>query len=135
MSQNLKQHVHAFVIVTAWMYILLGILFIINPSGMAKGLGFVDLSLAAQTDVTATYGGLFIGIGVYMYYLLKNGYTKLALIAVLLTFGGFALGRSLASIRFGGFYGLHCYWLSFELAYTLICVHFLKKHKSTEKEK
>ncbi|MCM8533620.1 MAG: DUF4345 domain-containing protein [Lentisphaeraceae bacterium] len=132
MSQLDKKPGHTFVVVTAYIYAILGALYIIHPSGMAKGLGFENLSFAALTDVMATYGGLWIGIGVFLLYLLKGAYTKLALVLVFLTFGGFALGRTIGAIRYGGFHGLHCYWLAFELAYLILTNHFLKKHKSIE---
>jgi len=118
-----------FVRFTAILYISLGILFIINPAGMATGLGYENLSEAGLTDIMATYGGLEIGIGVTLLLFLWNDEIRIALAVVFLTFIGFAIGRALGAIRFGGFHGLHCYWLVFEVVYLLITNFYMRKYR------
>lgn len=123
-----------FLFISALMYFLIGVLFIINPAGAATSLGYQDLSLAALTDVMATYGGLLTSIGVLLFYQLKTLQIKAGLLLTFLTFAGFALGRSLAALRYQGFYGLHLYWLIFEIVYVLLTLYFLKKHKTSRAE-
>jgi hypothetical protein len=114
---------------TAVLYIVLGISFIYNPGGMASALGFEELNKNALTDVMATYGGLEIGLGLLLVLFLCEKNLTVVLRIILLTFAGFALGRSIGAIRFGGFFGLHLYWLIFELTYLLVCGYFIKKNK------
>ena len=99
---------------------------------MISGLGFENLGKSALTDVMATYGGLELGLGLLILFILKQNGAQAALIIILFTFSGFALGRLLAAIRFQGFYGDHCFWLVFELVYLLITVHYLRKNKALE---
>jgi hypothetical protein len=124
-----------FVQFTAFLYIGLGLLFMLNPAGMASGLGFENLNKNALTDIMATYGGLELGLGIFILITLKENGLKLALKIIFFTFAGFALGRALAAIRFQGFYGDHCFWLAFELIYLLITKHFLRKNKQQEAPK
>ena len=125
-------HGKKFLTFSAGLYIVLGILFIINPAGMATGLGYENLSLNGLTDVMATYGGLEIGIGTVIYLQIREGNVETGLKILFWTFAGFAFGRTLAALRFQGFYGLHCYWLVFELVYLMITHRFLSKYKNVE---
>ena len=119
-----------FLAINAVIYIGLGILFLINPGGMAEGLGYEGLNRAGLTDVMATYGGLFIGIGILLSLSWKKSRIVSGLNIVFWTYFGFAFGRSIAALKFGGFYGLHCYWLAFELSWLLITKFFLRKHSN-----
>lgn len=121
-----------FVGFSAFLYISLGVLFLINPSGMASGLGYTDLGKSALTDVMATYGGLEIGIGVMLLLLYWNNEIRIALALVFLTFVGFAIGRVLGSLRFGGFQGLHLYWLASEAVYLLLTNYYMSKYRNKE---
>ena len=125
----------AFVQFTAYFYMILGLLFLVNPRGMSSGLGFEILNEAAATDVMATYGGLWISIGVVLLILYWNSEMRIALVIILLTFLGFAVGRSLGALRFGGFYGLNFYWLLSEIAYVGVTNYFLRKYRVTEEKK
>ena len=126
-ENNIHKSGKVFLAINWAFYMGLGILFLINPAGMSEGLGYAGLNKAGLTDIMATYGGLFIGIGILLYLNWKQDQIELGLKIVFWTYFGFALGRSIAVIRFGGFYGLHCYWLSFELVWLLITKQFLRK--------
>ena len=131
-QQVSKRPGRVFTYISAAMYTVLGILFIINPVGMASGLGFDNLNKIAVNEVVASYGGLWLGIGILIYMLAKKNEMKIALYVVFFTFAGFALGRAIGAIKLGGFYGLHCYWLAFELTYLLITNFYIKKYKVQE---
>jgi hypothetical protein len=133
-EQTKKQFGSVFIWITAIIYVLLGILFMVNPAGMASGLGYENLNKNALTDVMATYGGLELGIGVVLIMFLRERNLSIALKVIFLTFAGFALGRSIAAIRFGGFYGDHCFWLVFELVYILITIYYIRKNKTTSED-
>ena len=121
-----------FVSFTSYLYMGLGVLFLLNPEGMASGLGYENLNKAAVTDIMATYGGLEIGLGVTLLLFYWNNEIRIGLAVIFLTFIGFAIGRTLGAVRFGGFYGLHCYWLVFELVYLLITNHYMKKYRNVQ---
>ena len=127
-----KMHGKLFSLFTAYLYISLGMLFWINPAGMASGLGYEELSLDALTEVMATYGGSWIGIGCFIIYLVKKHMAKEALLVVAFTFSGFFLGRIFGVIRLGGFFGMNCYWAASELVYLLITQRYLRKFKKME---
>ena len=99
---------------------------------MAEGLGYKNLDNAGLTDVMATYGGMFAGVGVLLTLLWKDKKVQTGLNIVFWTYAGFAFGRATASIRFGAFYELHCYWLAFELAWLLVTYNFLRKYSKKE---
>ena len=124
-----RQQGKTFVYISAAMYVVLGTLFVINPEGMASGLGYRDLSKEAINEVVASYGGLWLGIGLLLAILVRRNETRTALSLVFFTFAGFAFGRAVGAVKLGGFYGLHCYWLVFELCYLLISSFYLKKYK------
>lgn len=128
--QQALQPGRKFIIFSAYLYIVLGILFVVNPSGMAGGLGYENLDKSAMTEVMATYGGSWVGVGVFIIYLLKNGLLKESLMVIALTFLGFFGGRILGIIRFQGFYGLNCYYAIFELVYLIITKKYLDKYKT-----
>ena len=121
-----------FVLVTALMYAGLGVLFIIHPAGMSSGLGYESLNLAALTDVMATYGGLELAVGVLLFETVRSSNVAFGLRIVLITFAGFALGRFIGAIRFGGFEGLHGWWFVFEIVYIAIALHFIAKSKKSK---
>ena len=129
-----KIHGKLFSQFTAYLYILLGILFLVNPSGMASGLGYVDLSLDAVTEVMATYGGSWVGIGCLIIYIIRKNMVKEALLVVGFTFAGFFMGRILGVFRTGGFHGLNCYWAATELVYILITKGYLQKYNKLENQ-
>lgn len=133
-KSELKKDGKLFSQFTAILYIALGFLFLINPSGMASGLGYEDLSLDAVTEVMATYGGSWGGIGFLIIYLLRKNMVKEALLVVGFTFTGFFMGRILGVIRTGGFHGLNCYWAASELIYIIITKRYIQKHNRLENQ-
>ncbi len=133
MNEQVSKQMHSgkgFVYISAVMYAVLGILFMINPEGMASGLGYKDLSKEAVNEVVASYGGLWLGIGLLLGILAKSNELRVALALIFFTFAGFAFGRAVGAIKLGGFYGLHCYWLAFELTYLLICNFYIRKYRA-----
>ena len=129
-----KHSGEVFVYISAAIYGILGLLFIINPAGMASGLGFVDLSAEAINEISASYGGLWLAIGLYLCFLVRGREVKAALALISFTFAGFAFGRLTGALRLGAFHGLHCYWLAFELLYMLISNFYLRKYKSIKEK-
>ncbi len=121
-----------FLYFTAFLYCSLGILFLINPAGMASGLGYENLTKAGLTDIMATYGGLEFGIGCFIFHFTRQKHLLTAHYIVLYTFGGFAIGRIFGALKFNGFEGLHFYWFLSEITYILITVIFLTKFKKNQ---
>lgn len=134
LDERVKYKGKGFVVFTAYLYLVLGVLFLIKPSGMSSGLGFVDLSESALTEVMASYGGLWTGIGLLLLYLQRKGELRIALLVVLLTFAGFAFGRVFGAIRYGGFYGLNLYWWASEIIYIGIAVYYLRFYNKREEK-
>ena len=128
-SEKNSQPGASFIKFSAYLYIVLGVMFVANPSGMSGGLGYENLNKGATTEVMATYGGSWIGIGFFILYALKSDLGKIALMVIALTFMGFLGGRLLGILRFQGFYGLNCYYAVFELAYLIITKRYLDKYK------
>lgn len=52
--------------VSAWMFLGLGVAFVVNPQGMAGGIEIVLPTATARTDLMATYGGIELGLGVFL---------------------------------------------------------------------
>lgn len=123
-----------FLWISAIMYGCLGILFLINPAGLASGLGYENLTSAGLTDVMATYGGLEIGIAISIICCLHRGQYQLGHWIVFYTFGGFALGRLLGAVRFDGFQGMHLYWFLIEVFYLAVTYLFIRKNRKSIKE-
>lgn len=112
--------------ITAFIYFGLGIGFLINPAGMAGGVGFKDLSGEALIDVRATYGGFLLLLGVMLAYFTYSSQMKAALAFIFFSFLGFFIGRVIGLIMEKGDWGMHLYWAIFELVYTFLAVYFIK---------
>src|SRR5687768_1524925 len=55
-----------YLIFMAVMSIVFGVIYLFNPSAMMAPMGFGTLAPSALTDARATYGGLQIGMGVFL---------------------------------------------------------------------
>lgn len=113
--------------ITALIYLLLGLGFLINPVGMAGGVGFKNLSSEALIDVRATYGGFLLFLGLLLGYWTYLGELKPALLFILFSFTGFLIGRVIGLVaEWNGEWGAHLYWAKFELLYLVLTWYFLK---------
>ena len=119
-----------FAYITAAIYFLLGVGFLINPAGMAGGVGFKNLGSEALIDVRATYGGFLLVIGLLLAYWTYVGEIKTAITFTLISFVGFFLGRVIGLFaERGNDWGAHLFWAKFELVYIVISLYFFKNLK------
>ena len=121
--------INIFSSISAIIYFLLGLAFLINPSGMANSVGFKNLSSEAVIDIRATYGGFLLSIGCLLSYWTYIGELKVSLTFISVSFLGFFLGRLIGLILATAEYGDHLYWALFELLYFLLSIYFYNKIK------
>lgn len=73
-------------------FFLFGIPAIVAPEWFSETLGYKLASKGALMEFIAAYGGLIIGIGIYLIYCLKTNVIS-GLVAVLIVMGSLFLGR------------------------------------------
>lgn len=82
-------------ILTALVYLAIGIIFLVDPVYWASSL---DISLPTKTaiiDLRATYGGCMLALGVFFLYSIKSRlFIRTGLVLQALTFAGFGLSRA-----------------------------------------
>jgi hypothetical protein len=79
---------------SAIIFVLVGIAFLFVPQQYAAVLEISALTPLARTDLRATYGGLELGIGIFLLLcLVRRGWMEPGLWALGLATGGFAIGR------------------------------------------
>ncbi len=79
-----------------------GALYWIMPQQMAAKVGIALTNTGAVIDVQGLYGGLELGLGVFLgYCALAAGRTRLGLVAGALALSGIAVSRLVAMARFG----------------------------------
>ncbi|MET1078638.1 MAG: DUF4345 domain-containing protein [Pseudomonas sp.] len=83
-----------FLAVQALALVGLGLAYFIQPEEMANLSGMLLMAPAAITDVRAYYGGLQIGLGVFLLLAISRAdLTRAALTLLVLVYAGLALGR------------------------------------------
>lgn len=107
----------------AVLFLIFGVAGLIAPETIA-GLVHYDLqSSIAQMEFMATYGGLFIGLGTFMFYCIKSN-VQLGFVCVLLTMGSMLLARTVGLFSFGQGNTIQYIYLAGEL-FTVLLVGFI----------
>ena len=82
------------VILTALIFLAIGIIFLVDPIYWASSLDISLPSTTAIIDLRATYGGCMFAIAVFMFYCLKDSvFLKAGLIFQIICYAGFGLSR------------------------------------------
>lgn len=116
------------VFASALIFVLVGAGFLLIPKQFA---GVLEISLPtamARTDVRATYGGLELGLGIFLILcVVRREWIRPGLWAVALTVGGFAAGRLVGFVAEGKINNFMLFFLVLELAVTLLAVILLRR--------
>lgn len=78
---------------TALMSVLFGVIYLVAPYSMTDQMGFGQLAPTALTDVRATYGGMQIGMGLFLFWCLSPSRVRTGLLFTLLSVGTLAICR------------------------------------------
>ena len=81
------------------LYISSWVSLLVNPSGIVSGLGYENLTKNALTDVMASYGGLWIGIGALIFSFNNSGQHYNALLVDKAYFYGFCFRKAHGSLK------------------------------------
>lgn len=89
-------------LLSALMFLGLGVGFLVNPEGMAGGIDIALPTATARTDLMATYGGLELGLGVFLLLCWRRpAWLTAGLTANGLVFAGLGGARLLGMIQAG----------------------------------
>ena len=101
-------------------YIGVGLYCFFAPDGLMAMWGAHIQTTAERIDIQATYGGLDLGVGLFVLWsLFIRGDTEGAVVAAALAVAGFALARGLA-MAWAGEAGVHLGFFVFELVCALL---------------
>ncbi len=107
----------------AVLFIAFGILGLAMPL-MVSSLVHYDISSPGATmEFMATYGGVFLGVGGFMFYCIKSN-TQIGLVCVLLTMGAMLISRIIGFGLHGGADYIQYIYLAGEL-FTVVLVGFI----------
>jgi hypothetical protein len=110
------------------MTLFFGIAYLLAPSRMTDPTGFGPLGPAATTDVRATYGGLQIGLGVFLLWAAaQQARVRIALVLQVLTIGAVAAARALGMLIDGAATGVLLGALCLEILLTVAAVALLRR--------
>jgi hypothetical protein len=73
--------------------VLFGLGYLFAPMQMLAPMGFTELKPSALTDIRATYGGLQIGVGLFLLYCLPPARMRTGLVFSVLSIAAVALSR------------------------------------------
>jgi hypothetical protein len=107
----------------AVLFLIFGVAGLIAPETIASLVHYDFQSSIAQMEFMATYGGLFIGLGAFMFYCIKSN-VQLGLVCVLLTMGAMLLARTVGFFSFGQANTIQYIYLAGEL-FTVLLVGFI----------
>jgi len=107
----------------AALFILFGIAGLVSPALISSIINFELHTPTSKVEFMATYGGLFLGLGLFLLYCVKSNH-NIGLICVLLTMGLMLLSRVSAAFMFGGVDLIQTIYIGGELLTTLL-VSFL----------
>jgi|GEM_PF-4193788 len=108
----------------AVLFILFGTTALLAPTLISNVIHFELKTLSAEMEFIATYGGLFLGLGLFMLYCIQNN-TDIGLVCVLLTMGVMLLSRVSGAFIFGGVDLIQAIYISGELFTTLLVIFLL----------
>ena len=81
--------------VSALVFIGIGIMFLSSPQSLLPRVNITAPPGTALADVRAVYGGLDLGIGLFLAFCSVRSQVRMGLVACVLTLGGLACGRIL----------------------------------------
>jgi len=82
----------------AVMSVVFGVIYLVAPYSMTNPMGFGQLAPSALTDVRATYGGLQIGMGLFLFWCLTPARMRAGLLFTLLSVGALAICRGIGLV-------------------------------------
>jgi hypothetical protein len=110
------------------MTLFFGLIYLLSPRSMTDPTGFGPLGPSATTDVRATYGGLQIGLGLFLLWAAaQEARVRVALVLQVLTIGAVAASRAFGILLDGEASGLLVAALLFEILLTLVSVALLRR--------
>ncbi len=107
----------------AVLFVAFGVLGLVVPSIVSTLIHYDINSPGATMEFMATYGGLFLGVGGFMFYCIKSN-TQTGLVCVLLTMGSMLISRVIGFASHGGADYIQYIYLAGEL-FTVVLVGFM----------
>jgi hypothetical protein len=104
----------------AVLFVAFGILGLVMPSMVSTLIHYDISSSGATMEFMATYGGLFLGVGGFMFYCIKSN-IQAGLVCVLLTMGAMLISRVIGFGLYGGADYIQYIYLAGEL-FTVVLV-------------
>jgi hypothetical protein len=120
-----------YLIFMAVMSIVFGVIYLFNPSAMMAPMGFGTLAPSALTDARATYGGLQIGMGVFLLLCLNPERVRLGLLFTLVSVTAVAASRAVGFAIDGDIIDVLLYTFIFEAVLTLVTLVIFLRTPST----
>lgn len=115
-----------------FMMLVVGALHLLNPQMMMREPGIALISTNHFHVIRAAYGGAYLGIAaLFLGGALRRIDVRAALLAVVLIFGGFALGRIVSIVADGVPVPLYFGVLGAELVFVACAVLALRKHATS----
>ena len=110
------------------MTLFFGLIYLLFPQTMTDPTGFGALGPSATTDVRATYGGLQIGLGIFLLWAAaQEARVRLALVLQVLTIGAVAAARALGILLDGEATGVLVGALVFEILLAILSIALLRR--------
>lgn len=107
----------ALLLLVAAGFIGFGLAFTLYPDTLAGWVELAPDTGAARADVMATYGGLEIGVGLFLAYCARrDDRVRLGLVAAAFALAGFAVIRALGMLLAGAFHPVLTLYLGIEAA-------------------
>jgi hypothetical protein len=117
-----------YVRVVAALTVAFGLVSLLWPASMADPAGFGPLAPSAATDVRATYGGLQLGLGLYLLWASADvSRLRGALVLLVATVGCVGASRALGMLADGSANGFHLFGISVEITMTLLSAWVLRR--------
>lgn len=107
---------------------IFGLLYLFSPQTLA-GVAGLEATASGLTDIRATYGGFQIGFSLFLFWSCRNETRLLsALMATGVIFCCVGLGRLYGIIVDGEFSTFNLIGLIFEIALTVACAYYYRRH-------
>ena len=115
---------------SALIFVFVGAAFLLIPEQYARVLELSAPTAMARTDVRATYGGLELGIGIFLIIcVIRSEWLRPGLCALGLATGGFATGRMIGILIEGTVNRLMLGFLVLEIIVTFLSFVFLHRSR------